>query len=368
MYGIKNQYNCQLNIGGAELAATPSNILKIEIIENFNQNLPTLALTIQDDSGLFLDSTASGDGTPISLTLGDGGKSGEQSSTWRIQGSPQVDHGRSCYVITMNALLDAISYSRKIASGLYEGNSSQVLSKIAGESGLGFEGSPTSDNQVWLPNNRSLANFVRHVVNHAYSSAQSVFVAGVTEAKNLKMKDLSTLTSGGVSFGVGTGIPILSYNITSLGAVANHNRAAGSTSFGYGQDGVAIELNKITSTLIGNNLNASSFTQGALGAIGGRLDRIIRDSGNTHKKYTEAKHQNTRLRAQYNCDLHIVTDVFTGVDILTPVTAFPHNLTTVNPASLNTPYCGNYVVSAKTRTLVGTQYMEKLTLTSQGAN
>jgi hypothetical protein len=367
MHGIKNQYNCQLRIGGTEVAATPSNILALEIIENFNQNLPTLSLKIQDDSGTLVGATASGDGTPIDLVLGDGGKFGDQGSTWRIQGSPQIEHGRGCYIITINALLDAISYSRKIASGLYEGNSSQVLSKIAGESGLSFDGSSTNDNQVWLPNNRSLANFVRHVVNHAYASSQSVFVSAVAESKTLKMKDLSTLTSGGLTFGLDSSIPILTYNITSLGAIANHNRAAGSTSFGYDQEGKPIELNKIASTLMGNGLNVSSFTQGALGNIGGRLDRIIRDSGNTHKNYGQARHQNTRLRAQYNCDLHILTDVFTGVDILTPVTAYPQNLASKSNG-LNQSYCGNYIVSAKTRTLVGTQYMEKLTFTSQGAN
>lgn len=367
MEGIKNQYNIDLRIGGKKIIATHSNVLNLNTIENQAMHLPTIQMSIQDDDGELAAIVRSGTDVPIELTFGDGGKSGEQTATWLIQGQPSLEHSKGTYIVHMEGMLDKVQYARKIVSGLYEGNASDVISKIAGEVGLTFKGDSSNDSQVWLPNNKSLAGYATHVVNRAYAGATSVFAKAVNEGSELLMKDLSKLTNGGTVFGLGDGaIPILTYSSSSMASLANHTRAAGSHSSGYDPEGVFQELTKVTATFVGNTLGFSESFQSSIGDLGGRLDTIIRDAGNVHAKYQEALHQNKRLRSMLSHDLQIVIDNFSGTSILEGATAIPPSFLTTMRDSVNKTLAGNYIVSTKTRSLQGSQYFEKLTLTNQG--
>lgn len=361
-YGIKGQYELSIDIEGQEVVATASNVGKLNIIETYQMHLPSLELSFQDDSGKFLG--AIGDGSKITINFGDG-RGGGEKSVWSVQGVPQMDHGQNSYIISLNALLDNIAYSRKVLTGFYEGTASEVVARIAGEVGLKANVGSTSDKQVWLPNNRPIAGFVKSVVGHAYSGAQSVFANAITETGELRMKDLSTLIGGGTNFGLG-GIPILTYNVRSLAGVANHNRAAGSHTSGYDMEGTFKELTDVTATFIGSALGFSAGTKESFGALGGRLDKIVREGGNTHEKYLEARHQNKRLRGMYSTDLNVMTDVFSGVSVMDGVTATPPSLITHSNSTVEQRLMGNYIISSKTRSLQGTQYFERLVFTTQG--
>jgi hypothetical protein len=366
MHGIKDQYNMSMNIGGVDYPCMASNIENISVFENYATNLPTLNITIMDDSGIFVESTAGGDGTPIQLVFGDGGREGESSSSWVITGNPEISHAKGYYRIKINAVLNNIAYMRKIANGLYEGSSNTALSKLAGEAGLKFNGDSASDSQVWLPNNKTLAGFARMIAGHAYGGSQSVYALGVTIDGELRFKDLSKI-QGGKQIG-GQGLQILSWDITSKGAIGNHNRAAGSTSAGYKPDGVLKELKEVSTTLGNGKLSFSSFFKGAIGDFGGKLDKLPRDSGNSHEKYQEARYQNSRLRAMYSLDLHVLVNTFSGLNVLSGANInLPDIITSPNSTGVNKSYSGNYIVSAKTTTLINSSYYERITFTTQEA-
>ena len=364
--GVTGQWNCGLSIGGAPFAATTSNVVALNVIETIHQNLPSLQLTIKDATGQLQEAAASGDGTPIILTLGDGNKLGSTTSQWSIQGDPDIKPGSSHYVVQLRAMLDAVPFSRSISTGLFEGTANSVLGQVAAKAGLSFKGDSTSDKQVWLPNNKTLAGFAKHIVGHAYAGKQSGFVSGVTENKQLRLLNLSTAKAGGKVFSVTPGtIPIRGYEIKSKGAWGNHNRAAGATSSTWTKEGVLTELNKITQKRFSSNFGFSPAFAKSIGELGGRLDTMIRDAGNVHEKFIDARHQNSRIRDMFTCDLIIFTDVHSGVNILDTVTAYPPSLVA---DTFNLPYCGNYVVTAKTRSLVDPSYVERITLTTTGRN
>lgn len=365
MSGVSNQWNISLDFEGLSFPSTVKTVPVCNVIESVHQNLPSLQLKIHDSDGKYTRVLAGGDGTKIGLTLGDGG-GGEQSSTWSVQGDPTIQHGVGYNMVTVKAVLDKVAYMRKIACGLYEGNSSSVLRKIAGEVGLSFDGGAASDKQVWLPNNKTLAGFAKHVVAHAYGGSSSVFMHSVTESGSLKFKDLTTLLGGGKTAGVGQQLEMLTYEIQSLGAVGNHNRAAGSTTAGFKADGVLDELNKIPSLKFSNFGSFSSGFQDAIGDLGGKLDHAIRDAGNTHEMFYQARHQNSRLRNTFSLDLVAMFDKFTGYELLDPAELYPQSF--IHKEDINEAFSGNYIVSAKTRSLRPTQYIEKVTFTSQGAN
>lgn len=364
MPSLQDAWEIDLTIGGEPFSASPSTVPQCNIITTVHQNLPSLQLTIHDADGKFTDTLAGGDGTTLDLALGDG-RGGIESATWSIQGEPQIEHGRNYYKTSVNCVLDKVGYMRRIVSGLNEGSSSEAIKKVAEEVGLKFDGDSSSDKQVWLPNNKTIAGFVKHLAGHAYKNEGSAFVHGITEGGTLKFKDLSGLLGGGTRVGVG-GIPMLTYSVLSKGAIGNHNRAAGSTTAVFKPDGVLDELNKIPALKFSNNMSFGSATQAAIGALGGKLDHAIRDAGNTHENFIKARHQNSRIRSTFTLDLHGLFDLYTGLNLLDPAEVVPLSIT--EGEAINTKFAGNYIVTAKTRSLTNAQYNERITFTTQGSN
>ena len=310
MYGVKNQWNASLAIGGKFYPVNPTTVPSLVWFENIHQHLPSLKLSLIDRDGTFGSIASSGDGVPIDITLGDGGVSGEVSSRFNIQGQPQITHGGGHNILHINAVLDAVPFLRKVASGLFEGSSTDTLAKVAGQAGLGFSGISTADSQIWLPNNKTLAGFVRSVAQHGWIGAGHAVVPAVTDQFKLIYRDITNPISSGEIFSSspdsGT-IQILDWEASSVAAQANHNRGYGSTSSYFGADGIFKEFNKIAMTLFNNFLGASSININAIGELGGRLDNMIRPAGNTHEKYEEALHENRRIRSLYASDLKVLS-------------------------------------------------------------
>lgn len=367
MYGVKNQWNASLSIGGKFYPINPSTVPTIQWFENIHQHLPSLNLVLMDKDGTFGSIASTGDGVPIEITLGDGGRSGETSSRFNIQGQPQITHGRGYNLLHINAVLDAVPFLRRVVSGLYEGSSSATLAKVAGQVGLGFSGVSTSDSQVWLPNNKTLAGFVRSVAQHGWIGQGRAVVPAVTDQFKLIYRDITNPLSSGETFASregGRGVhTILDWEASSLAAQANHNRGYGSTSSFFGADGIFKEFNKVAMTLFNNFLGASSINIDAIGQLGGRLDNMIRPAGNTHEKYEEALHENRRVRSLYASDLKVVTCTASRSELLSKVAASPHNW---GSGQSNQSLSGEYILTSRTRSIVRSKYVEMNVLTTSG--
>ncbi|QXV74128.1 hypothetical protein [Rhizobium phage RHEph12] len=197
---------------------------------------------------------------PVDITLGDGDRAGENSASFNIMGAPSITHGQGYNVIKLNAVLNNVPFLRRVVTGLYEGPSNQVLQKIAGEVGLKFQGDPTGDAMVWLPNNKTLAGFVRSVVNHGWVGAGSCMMVAVNSASEMLYRNVMQPQSSNETFGYleDGHVQIVDWDATSSGLMMNNNRGYGSTSVGYGMDGVLKELNKITFNLFSSFLSIST--------------------------------------------------------------------------------------------------------------
>lgn len=365
MQGVKGQWNMALNIGGKDFKADPTTVRQCLWFENIHQHLPTLNLELIDVTGDFSTIVAAGDGVPIDITLGDGDKAGENSASFNIMGAPSISHGQGYNLIKLNAVLNNVPFLRKVVTGLYEGPSNQVLQKVAGEVGLQFEGDSTGDAMVWLPNNKTLAGFVRSVANHGWVGAGSCMMLGVTSASKLLYKNVMQPAKSNETFGylADSHVQIVDWDATSNGLLMNNNRGYGSTSVGYGMDGVLKELNKITFNLFSSFLSISTKNLDSIGPIGGRLDNLIRPAGNTHEKYYDARHQNQRIRSTFSNDLNMLIDQVSYTQLLSEALAIPIDFSKVSP---NQSLTGPYILTARTRCLTRSKYCERLVGTSQG--
>lgn len=354
-----------LSIGGKDFPADTSNIKEIFWFESIHQNLPSLNMTLVDKTGTFTNIASAGDGVPIEITMGDGGISGETSAKFNIQGAPQISKGSGYNLVKINAVLDNVPYMRSIATGLMEGSSSTVLQQLAGRVGLQFDGDSTADDMVWLPNNKTIAGFVRHVANHGWVSEGSCMMAAVTDQAKLLYKNIMSPRSAKDVFGLGGNIPIHDWSATSNGMLTNNNRGYGSTSFGFDIEGKVKELGKISFNMFSNFLPVSQANIDALGKLGGRLDNLIRTAGNTHEKYQEAAHQNQRIRALFSTDLNALVSQHTSAELLEAVNAIPQDWSTSKPSPSVT---GQYILTARTKTLTRSRYEERCTLTTSGGS
>lgn len=366
MFGVSGQWNAALAIGGKDYVINPTTVQELNWFETIHQNLPTLSLSLMDTDGTFATIAGAGDGVPIDLTLGDGGYSGETTSKFNIIGQPQLSHGSGYTLIKINAVLDALPYMRKIVAGHYKGSSSSVIGQIASQNGLTFDGDVTADEMTWLPNNKTLASFVRHVANHGWVGVGSCMIAAVTSDKKLVYRNIAQPQNSGEHFGVNDGdTQMVDWSASSNSMVTNNNRGYGSTSFGFDEAGLVKELTKITFNMFSNFLPVSTANINSLGELGGRLDNLIRSAGNTHAKYDDAAHQNKRMRAIYSSDLNVVTAQVSKTELLKEVTASPIDFTTLQP---NVSLAGPYIVTARTRSLLRSKYVERVTLTTSGSS
>lgn len=366
MFGVKNQWNMDLSIGGKSFPSNTTTVRTCLWFENIHQNLPSLSLELVDESGDFSTIASAGDGVPIDITLGDGGKSGETSANFVILGAPQISRGQGTNLIKINAVLDHVNYLRSIVSGLYEGTSGAVLQKIAGSVGLTYKGDSSSDAQVWLPNNKTLSSFVRSVAMHGWAGAGSCFIPAVTSARELVYRNIMQPTSEGEIFGYEDGhVIILDWDATSNAMVTNNNGGYGSTSVGFDPTGTLTELNKITFNLFSSVLGVSSKNIEAIGQLGGRIDGIIRSAGNTHENYEQAKHQNARIRSTFSADMNMLIADVSRTTLLSQLTAIPLDYSRRQP---NQSLSGPYILTSRTRCLTRSKYAERLVATSQGAS
>jgi hypothetical protein len=369
---VKDQWELGFTIGGKEYPSpSPDNVIELLWFESVHQSLPSLNMTFKDETGEFVELVSAGDGTIVEVSLGDG-RGQLTTASFNIQGSPQIDHGRGYYSIKINAVLDAVAYNRSIPTGLYEGSSADVIGRLASEHGLNAKtAGSTSDSQVWLPTLKTAAQWVKDIANRGYAGANSVMVSAVTDQKELVYGDVNKLMStGSVVFGVNDGQVIINdWSATSNGMIGNNHKAYGATSGSNNEEGVFSELGKIATTLFGkSSFSFSSKNASATGTLGGRADNTPRPAGNTHKKYQDAAHQNSRGRATFNIDLNILTHMVSNANLLEGCEVNPINWATSNHGTPPILQCyqGRYLVTSKTKTLMGAKYCERLTLTTNG--
>jgi hypothetical protein len=364
MQGVEGQWSGEMIIGGYEIPLNPSVLTEFNIFNSIHQNLPSLSATFKDDGAVMIGKLGISDGTDITVRVGDGKNGDSGTMIFKVVGDVQSKAGYSSEIISLNAVLDNIPYMRKIITGSVKGSSGDAISKAASMANLSVDLDSTNDSMVWLPNNKPLAAFVKHVAERGWASDSSCMLTAVTDEAVLRYKDLDSIIRGGASVQYGAdGIDVLQYEITSKSHVANNIAGYGSTSVNLQGDGKFKELSKVAMRLLGNNTAAGVAIVESLGSLGGRIETRALDAGNTHEKWAEAQHQNRRIKSNFAFDVNILIDTLTAESKLLNM----GDLKIYSKATENIldSVTGSYIVTSKVRTLTNNRYFEKLTLTSQ---
>lgn len=366
MYGVEGQWNGLLVAAGREVPLHPKSLMEFYIFNTIHQNLPSLRVTFKDDAARFLAGQGLSDGAPVQVIMGDGGTGEVGVMNFTMLGDTRITGTHSAEQVTFSAVLDHLPWMRQIVKGEVTGTSGDAIKRVAGMAGLKTEIHSTADVMTWLPNNKPLVNYARHVMERGWASAQSCMMMSVSDSGLLRYFDIDRIGQGSSSklFGLG-GHPILSYEIDGKADLYNNAAGYGGTSTNLTPEGIFKELTQISVRMLSNNLAASARNIASVGAAGGRIMQRALDVGNVHKMFNEAQHQNQRIRNLYSHDVNILTDKVSGVELQDLVQL---NLTMHGSGEPYQGQSGSYIVTAYTRLFAANRYFEKITLTSQGTN
>lgn len=372
MYAINERAYLDIKVNGKVLPLSGSMLQELTIIQNIQMIVPTLRLKMRDGSGVTTDQFPIVDGAKLEVTIGaDQSTDNAKTAVFRVVGAPDFSPGRGAPELEVRAVLDAFKFLSGQPTKSYTGTSSAVVKEIAAECGLQSLVDNTDDSMTWLPFNKRFASFVAMMSDHAWASPSSFYAFGVDERRRLHYRDIDRLIVGQPQSNYYLGSPpndrspkpqkVVEYQIKSASAVLNNWVGYGYRMHQTGMDGAAKSYEKVEATRLNNNFDMSRSVQNEVGMA--RREYAPPDMGNTHPRFMHARHQNKRLRALYGTDIHVMCEHFTDDDLFDLV---KFNLMNQVSGESNSGVSGNYVITAKTRSIVGNGYYEKLVLTGQG--
>lgn len=185
-YRLENSIELSIFFNQVEYPLDEMNILNMLHMQSSTMGkLPTCHFVVTDATGLIAKMKIT-DRTPIDIVIN---KNGVRRiyrfvlHNWRRDDGPLPMYHFDGYAA-------APKYWSGTSNKSYRGTSSDVLSQIAAECGLGYVGAATNDLQYWLQRNMPYSTFAKYIAAHAYASDTAHLVLGVDLNGRMKFQDV----------------------------------------------------------------------------------------------------------------------------------------------------------------------------------
>lgn len=323
---IENRIYCELDIESTDIPPTNNLFDKIVLSEGLANPVPTLTLQLYDQSGHLSEDFALVDGSKISITLGRTEDAKTSARHFRVM-SNQTGETSSGHILGVKCLYDCPSFSQGAYVESYKGSSSNVLQQVASKAGLKFEGTSTSDDQVWINMGETRIGFTDLIAMHGYASASSCMARTVTSNGVLRYKNLfeELDKKEKVTFYQNRGP---SNNSTEFGVRETRNLSVsgitnswinyGLVTHEHSLDGKMKKHGSVKAPKFGQNLPINSDVKGSMEQS--RIEYAgVFDSGNQHAKYHEAYYQNLRFLNLFSERYALIVEDWTDLSVMDPV-------------------------------------------------
>jgi len=310
------------------------------------------------------------DGAPIQLQIGDGTNQPltYKFAQWALANGMSNGGGN---IATLHGIADLQAYHSQTIKKAYKGNASDVIQQLAQQAGItNTDISATQDKMTWMPDGRSIAHYMRNLVDHAWMGSGACPHLALTSQQGqwlLRLKDIAQSSGSGLNFasiglaGGSGAIPIWDFRINTRSGPLNKYQAYGSQVVQEMQSGTTNVFKSVNITPNVSSLGISGIAQGAVNVA--RLFFHPPDIGNTHPQFAKAYHNNRLVRSTFSTVINIMTKSLSTAKLLDDVNIqLARADGTVDP-----DFSGTYKVSAITRHISSGMYAEKLELSSQGA-
>lgn len=347
-----------------------ANVLNfLHIGTSFRFGLPSIHFSVTDQSRILSNTNLLQDGAPIRVVIK--ALNSNKSRVYRFRlFKMKKTPALSGTTIEVDGYWDSPKYWLTSTSTGIRGTSNSVISEIAEMCGLRYEGVTTSDDQLWMPQNRTYCEFARAIAKHGWINNESFMQIGMDLSGVLHYKNLNAHSSQEV-YEIVQGTyeegKITSVSFDEKSSSGFNNRQTGYWNTRYQQSAVIPETTSIThkelvfradsrSPLYSDHLKNES-------ARGRQLYSPI-DCGNVHESYELAEYQNLRYANLMNMGVDILTQFPTDLDISNVFNFVVRQ----EDNEIDNVGSGLYTCSSKALVIQGPNYFEKFEGYRHGTN
>lgn len=361
----------ETNEGVLELPLSPDTLISFYSVENATMFCPELQFEFLDLENIFQKKEIK-ESAKIEVVVTDAIEKNSQpiKTKWRILGSPRIAFNVAGSTVLIQAIPDCPKYFLEVVQGCFKDmKASDIIQTLAPKCGIKVGNiMDTNDKAIWYSSMRTYAYFFKYLADHSFSNDTSCYIVGLNEKTEINLVDMNKRIAeneGDWTFTKdldllkspqGRYLYAMEYNIPQ-----NLNNYID----GYGKRLLAPKLDGsfIEEQTIKVKLNNRSITMNT--AIKNNINNYMTnirpiDCGNCHDYYEEAAYRNKRQRSIYNSDIHILSHY------LAPLKLF--DVVKVSVLRQNKQIECKFMVTAKTRTIIGSRYYEKYQLTTNSLN
>lgn len=304
---LENQIYLNLVVDGLDLPLDTIGLPYLQIDSSSEMGIPCAKMVLPDVLGAIRKAISFRDGTLIDILIG----TTEENQTLY----PLIVHNvtpRGTFLELDMCLRHPRWYAGRWDKPI-RGTSSDVLTQLAAHCEFDAQIEATNDSGIWHPTETRCLNFARSVVAHSYKDAGFMMAAiglnGSLRYRNVLAKREPLMTFG---YSVNT-IPIKDFRPYSSGiqnVLGGYKQSTVEQSvLGTYKEYVGLEFNA-GAPLNRNDRVADYIKEGQ------RYYRPIVHPANSHPKYTEAFHRNSRFMSLMNTSIHVSTGFLTGLQPL----------------------------------------------------
>lgn len=355
-----------LSINGTDFPMDAMNILNFLHMSWGTRGLvPTCHLSVFDARHT-LDKIPLQDGIPLVITI-KAFNAQTQTFNFRKFHHHKENQGNG-FVYEFDGYLDAPKYWLGTSVGGIQGTSNDTLSQIAATCGLQFDGSSTNDSQLWMPRNKTFAEFSRAISARGYADSTSYMELAVTPNSLMRYKDVNKLPAPTTDLHLGQDID---GSITCIDYKPRAKSGLTNKMTGYQNTRYAQSVSGQTASTPNENLtfkpdSKSPLFNSTVKDAAGRGYQSFGglDVGNTHDYYEAALYQNLRYSNLLSQEVEFFINSQTTIQPLDTI-----SFSVDQEASMvDRAFAGAYIISARAIFIQGANYAEKFLGVRHGTN
>lgn len=365
-YSVQGRIEVSVFINNTEFPLDAMNTLNyLHIAWTTRTLLPTFKMGLFDARHV-LDNLDLQDGIPIRIVIK---PLGLESVTFNFR---KYDHSKNFngtgFIYDMDGYLDYPKFWTGTTLGGIRGTSSDALSNIAQQCGLKYDGVATSDSQLWMPRNRTFAEWAYSIKKRGYASDSSYMELGINPDGTMLYRDITQLPAPQKNIVLGQ------YKQGAMTAMdyAPHARSGLNNKMtGYQNSRFTQSMTVTTPTNSYNELTVPLDTTAPLynKTVQDLVQRGYQsyggiDVGNTHANYERALYQNIRIANTYSLDVEFLMQSPTNMGLFdTFVFSVDQEVNKQDAA-----FAGTYTTVGRAIAITGSQFAEKILGTRTGLN
>jgi len=374
MLFIGNQVYVAVKLNGELIPLMGGQLQSLTITESCNQFLPTIELSLIDQSGLLFSNAGINDGSILSVALST--RQHDIGSSWKdyIVFIRKIRPLRTGFLVHAVGYLNFPKYLIGSSYGCFDSTASDVAKITAENSGLQAKVDSSNDKMIWIQTGQTRAKFIREVAMHAWANNDSAFITAVNRDGELLFYDITRQRTKNPKWNFQC--------VLELDNVVNDDKTVWVAEDDYGAE-FHSDLFNVTAgyglvqrhhdflTGIGkidDTISYKPFTDKLLvneDIKGVRTPYGDDNTGNMHKNYNLAKIQNLRNRALYSTTVSCVGVLPKQVSLLDRVQFSYFDRT---KDRLGNVLDGAYFIERIVQTISTASYMTKFGLIREGIN